>query len=87
MSITLQLQITPSLYETMRYKDQRVVNNFFLTIKGIVSDFNNIFLWHESDDINKKKSLSPKFQLTPISRFQVMQDYACFVAPIDFCVD
>ena len=24
-------------------------------IKGIVSDSNNIFLWHESDDINKKR--------------------------------
>ena len=56
------------------------------TFKGIVSDSNNIFLWHESEDINKKKkSLFPKFQLTPIS--QVMHDYVCFIAPIDYCVE
>ena len=39
-------------------------------IKGIFSDCNNIFLWYESEDINKK-SLFPKFQLIPILRFQV----------------
>ena len=27
-------------------------------VKGIVSDSNNIFLWHESEDINKKKLIS-----------------------------
>ena len=27
-------------------------------IKGIVSDFNNIFLWHKSEDINNKKVIS-----------------------------
>ena len=43
-------------------------------IKGIVSDSNNIILWHESEDINKK-SLFPKCQLLPILRFQVMHDY------------
>ena len=46
----------------------------------------NIFLWHESKDINKK-SLFPKFQLIPTSRFQVMHDYVCFIAPIDYCVE
>ena len=57
-------------------------------LKGIVSDSNNIFLWHESDDISKKKkSLFPKFQLIPIVRFQVMHDYVCFIAPIDYCVE
>ena len=48
-------------------------------IKGIFSDSNNIFLWHESEDINKK-SLFPKFQLIPILRFQVMNGYVCFIA-------
>ena len=43
-------------------------------LKGIVSDSNNIILWHESEDINKK-SLFPKFQLLPILRFQIMHDY------------
>ena len=47
---------------------------------------NNIFLWHESEDINKK-SLFPKFQLIPISHLQVMHDYVCFIAPIDYCVE
>ena len=56
-------------------------------VKGIGSDSNNIFLWHESKDMNKKKSLFPKFQLIPISRFQAMHDYVCFIAPIDYCVE
>ena len=54
-------------------------------LKGIVTDSNNIFLWHESEDINKK-SFFPKFQLIPSSNFQVMHDYVCFIAPIDYCV-
>ena len=56
-----------------------------LLLKGIVTDSNSIFLWHESEDINKK-SLFPKFQLIPSSNFQVMHDYVCFIAPIDYCV-
>ena len=38
---------------------------------------------HESEDINKN-SLFPKFQLIPSSNFQVMHDYVCFNAPIDY---
>ena len=49
-------------------------------VKGIVGDSNNIFLWHESEDINKK-SWFPKFQLIPIPRFQVMHVYVCFIVP------
>ena len=56
-----------------------------ILLKGIVTDSNNIFLWHESEDINKK-SFFPKFQLIPSSNFQVMHDYVCFIAPIDYCV-
>ena len=45
------------------------------------------FLWHESKDINKKKSFFfPKFQLIPILSFQVMRNYVCFIAPVD-CVE
>ena len=55
-------------------------------IKGIFIDSNNIFLWHESEDINKK-GLFPKFQLIPILRFQVMHDYVCFIAPTDYCAE
>ena len=55
-------------------------------LKGIFSDSNDILLWHESEDINKK-SLFPKFQLIQILRFQVMHDYVCFIAPIDYCVE
>ena len=54
--------------------------------KGIFSDFHNIFLWHESEGINQK-SLFPKFQLIPILRFQVMHDYVCFIALIDYSVE
>ena len=53
-------------------------------VKGIFSDSNDIYLWYESEDI--KKSLNPKFQLIPILRFQVMHDYVCFIASIDYCV-
>ena len=52
-----------------------------IIIKGIFTDSNNIFLWQESEDRNKK-SLFPKFQLIPILRFQVKYDYVCFIAPI-----
>ena len=48
-------------------------NMMVTIIKGIFSDSNNIFLWHESDDINKN-SLFPKSQLIPILHFQVMHD-------------
>ena len=54
-------------------------------VKEVFSDSNNIILWHESEDVNKN-SLFPKFQLNPILRFQVMHDYVCFIAPIDYCV-
>ena len=55
-------------------------------LKGIFSDSNNIFLRYESEDINKN-SLFPKFQLIPILGFQVMHDYVCSIAPIDYCVE
>ena len=55
-------------------------------IKGIVSDSNDIFLWHESEDVNKK-SVFPKFQLIPILHFQIIHDYMCFIAPIDYCIE
>ena len=54
-------------------------------LKGIVSDYNNIFLWHESEDINER-NLFPKFQLIPILYFQVMHDYVCFIGPIEYCL-
>ena len=54
--------------------------------KGIFSNFCNIFLWLESEDINQK-SLLPKFQLIPILRFQLMHDYVCFIAPTDYSVE
>ena len=57
---------------------------------GIVSDSKNIILWHELEDINKKKkkkSLFPKFQFIPTLRFQVMHDFVWFIAPIDFRVE
>ena len=48
--------------------------------KGVFSDFNNIILLLESEDINQK-SLFPKFQLIPILCFQVMYDYVLVTAP------
>ena len=48
-------------------------------LKGIFSDSYNIILWHESEDINKKR-LFPKLQLIPILCLQVVHDYVCFIA-------
>ena len=61
-------------------------DHYFWYLKGIFSDSNNIFLWYESDDTNKK-SLFPKFQLIPILHFWVMHDYVRFIAPIGYCVE
>ena len=55
-------------------------------IKGIFSDSNNIVLWYESEDINKK-SLFPKFQFIPILHFRVIHDYVRFIAPIGYRVE
>ena len=38
-----------------------------------------------NQNIYTKKCLFPKFQLIPILRFQVMHDYVCCIAPIDYC--
>ena len=57
-----------------------------MQLEEIFTDSNNIFLCHESEDINEK-SLFPKFQLISLLRFQVMHDYVFFVAPFDYCVE
>ena len=38
-----------------------------LFFKGMVSDSNNIFLWHELEDINKKKKKKKKKVISKIS--------------------
>ena len=40
--------------------DDPVNGNHATMVKGIFTDSTNIFLWHESEDINEK-SLFPKF--------------------------
>ena len=55
-------------------------------VTGIFRDFCKIFLWQESEDTNQK-SIFPKFKLIPISRFQVMHYYVCFIAPIVYWVE
>ena len=48
--------------------------------KGIFTDSRNIFLWHKSEDIIKKR-LFPNFQMILIFAIQVMQDnvhWQCF---------
>ena len=61
------------------------LQKYFLLLKEVFSNSNNIILWHESEDINKKR-LFPKFQMIPILHFQDMHDYVCFIASIDYCV-
>ena len=53
---------------------------------GKIQEYSVILTTYESEDINIK-SLFPKFQLIPVLRFQVMHDYVCFIAPIDYCVE
>ena len=72
--------------EVLKKKKSVVKGIWQPTLKEVFSDSNNIILWHESEDILKKK-LFPKFQLIPILRFHVMHDYVRFIAPIDYCVE
>ena len=55
------------------------------SIKGIVSDSNNIFLWHEWD-VNQKKLIS---KISFDSNFTFLSYvWLCgFIAPIDYCVE
>ena len=57
-----------------------------LYLKGIFTDSNNIFLLHESEDINEKKIIS-KISVDSNLCFHVMHDYVCFIVPIDYCVE
>ena len=59
----------------------------FCAFKGIFSDFHNIFLWHESEDINQKSLNFQNFRWFQFLRFQDMHDYVWFIAPIDYCVE
>ena len=49
-------------------------------VKGTLSDSNNIFLWHESEDINKNSWL-PKFHLIPILRYKLRIIMCIGIAP------
>ena len=57
---------------------EQTVKNIFLQLKGIVSDSNNIYLWHESEDINTHKSYFQNFSLF---QFQVYK--LCMIMCID----
>ena len=77
-----------SLFETsIMFFVKKEYSVIVVFVKGIFSDCNNIFLWHESEDIHTKKSLFPKFQLIPLLHFQVMHEYVHFIAPIGYCVE
>ena len=54
-------------------------------IKGIFTDSNNIFLWHESEDINGKKAHFQNFSWFQFYAFKLCM-IVCFIAPIDYCV-
>ena len=54
-------------------------------VKGIVSDYNNIFLLHKSEDITKNR-LFPNFQLILILCLQFIHDYVNWHYSIDYCV-
>ena len=54
-------------------------------VKEIVGDSNNVFLWHESLDINKKMLIS-KISVDSILPLQVMHDYVHWHCSTDYCV-
>ena len=54
-------------------------------VKGIFID-SYVFTLNESEDTNKK-SLFSNSELIQIFHFQVMHDYVCFIALIDYCVE
>ena len=58
-------------------------------LKGIFSDLTTSFYGMNQKILpkKKKKGLFPKFQLIPILHFQVMHNFVCFIAPIDYCVE
>ena len=61
-------------------------NAIFIEFKRSFTNSNKNKLWHESEDTNKQ-SLFPKFKWIPIVRFQVMHNYVCVIAHIDYCVE
>ena len=80
----LQVYSTPSLQLASK-KIHTLTMFCSIKFKGIVSDSNNIFLWHESEYINQKM-LYQKFPLIPILRLQVMHNYVHWHSSIDYCV-
>ena len=54
-------------------------------VKGIFTDSNNIFLWHESEDINEKAYFQnfSWFQFYIFKLCMIM----CFIAPVDYSVE
>ena len=102
VTFVLPFALSLSLHKDLNFKFQMnhsnhldVGSNFvccnclrpYYRLKRVFSDSNNIFLWHESEDINKKACFQNLSWLIPILRFQVMHDYVCFIAPIDYCVE
>ena len=56
-------------------------------IKGIFIDSNNIFLWYDSEDINRKKKRISKISVDSNFTFSSYA-WLCnvyFIAPIDYC--
>ena len=62
---------------------RRVINTFEVIFSYPI----NIYLWHESEDINQKKTVFPKFQLIPILSLQFMYGYGVFHCSIDDSVE
>ena len=56
-----------------------------MLVKGIFSEFHNIFYGINQKII--KKAYFKKFQLIPILRNQILHDYVCFIAPVDYYVE
>ena len=56
------------------------------TFKGIVSDSNNIFLWHEPEDINKKDNFQ-NFGWFQFYVYKLMHDYVHWHCSIDYVLN
>ena len=69
----------------IQYSGVDIVMWYVTYVIKFLSDSNNLFIWHESVDINRK-SLFPKSQLPPILHFQVRHDCVHSIVPIEHCV-
>ena len=69
------LQYSGLIIQHHNNSDKQVI---ITVLKGIFSHFNSTFLWHKSEDINKK---------TGISKISVNSDFSVYNLCMIMCID